>query len=78
MERQRERLKPFVYRDEEATSVAVVLEAITRSSAWCTMIMSPVYLERRAPFLTLNAIDNHACRVFSTATFRLDRRIIDP
>ena len=28
MERQRERLKPFVYRDEEATSVALVLEAI--------------------------------------------------
>jgi hypothetical protein len=41
-------------------------------------ILWPVYLERRAPFLTLNAIDNHACRVFSTATFRLDRRIIDP
>jgi hypothetical protein len=33
MERQRELLKPFAYRDEEATSVALVLEAITRSSA---------------------------------------------
>jgi hypothetical protein len=26
MERQRERLKPFAYRDEKATSVALVLE----------------------------------------------------
>ena len=41
MERQRERLEPFTHRIEEATSVALMLEARRQIIVYRTTIMSP-------------------------------------